>query len=216
MIMKFVYLMRCGDSHYKIGVAQNILSRLKSLQTSNPNVIELVTAKRTSEYSRYERMIHKQLHQWKAKGGREWFKLEAEQALEIAVLINTAPEYSKNDLEIITELIDNNVDKQKSITASLSNLLNQLNAERVIKDKRLTSSTTKKTNLEPIDARRKKEELRQIQEAIKIVKEENKVSTSLLQRRLSIGYSKAARIVDTLEERGIVGPFDGTKREVFV
>ena len=42
-------------------------------------------------------------------------------------------------------------------------------------------------------------------------------STSLLQRRLKIGYGRAARIVDQLHEAGVVGPPDGSKpREVLV
>ena len=44
-----------------------------------------------------------------------------------------------------------------------------------------------------------------------------KASTSLIQRKFSIGYARAARLVDTLEERGIVGPSRGSKpREVYV
>lgn len=54
-----------------------------------------------------------------------------------------------------------------------------------------------------------------INDAIKIVRESKKASTSLLQRRLRIGYSRAARIIDVLEQKGIVGPADGAKpREV--
>ena len=44
-----------------------------------------------------------------------------------------------------------------------------------------------------------------------------KASASLLQRRLRVGYARAARMLDVLEERGVVGPADGAKpREVFV
>jgi S-DNA-T family DNA segregation ATPase FtsK/SpoIIIE len=54
-------------------------------------------------------------------------------------------------------------------------------------------------------------------EAAKLVVLHQQGSTSLLQRRLRIGYSRAARIVDMLEQRGIVGPFNGSKaREVLV
>lgn len=54
-----------------------------------------------------------------------------------------------------------------------------------------------------------------VNDAIKIVRESKKASTSLLQRRLRIGYSRAARIIDVLEQKGIVGPADGAKpREV--
>jgi len=50
----------------------------------------------------------------------------------------------------------------------------------------------------------------------KIVLETKKASASFLQRRLRIGYSRAARLIDMLEEKGIVGPADGAKpREVY-
>ena len=51
----------------------------------------------------------------------------------------------------------------------------------------------------------------------RIVLETQKASASFLQRRLRIGYSRAARLIDMLEEKGIVGPADGAKpRDVFV
>jgi S-DNA-T family DNA segregation ATPase FtsK/SpoIIIE len=50
----------------------------------------------------------------------------------------------------------------------------------------------------------------------KIVLETKKASASFLQRRLRIGYSRAARLIDMLEEQGLVGPADGAKpREVY-
>ncbi|HDP81087.1 MAG TPA: DNA translocase FtsK, partial [Spirochaetes bacterium] len=54
-------------------------------------------------------------------------------------------------------------------------------------------------------------------EALKIVEETKKASASYLQRRLSIGYNRAARIIELMEERGYVGPQQGSKpREVFI
>ena len=54
-----------------------------------------------------------------------------------------------------------------------------------------------------------------ITEAIGIVRAENKATTGLLQRRMNIGYAKAARIIDRLEELGVVGPYNGSDpREV--
>ena len=46
--------------------------------------------------------------------------------------------------------------------------------------------------------------------------ESGKASASLLQRRMKVGYARAARLLDEMEEAGIVGPADGAKpREVF-
>lgn len=53
-------------------------------------------------------------------------------------------------------------------------------------------------------------------EAINTVRAAKKASASLLQRRLKVGYARAARILDIMEEKGIIGPGDGAKpREVF-
>ena len=47
--------------------------------------------------------------------------------------------------------------------------------------------------------------------------ETQKASTSLLQRRFGIGYNRAARLIDVLEERGIIGPVQGSKpRDVYI
>lgn len=52
---------------------------------------------------------------------------------------------------------------------------------------------------------------------IEVVRQEQKASTSLLQRRLRLGYTRAARMVDILEQRGVIGPGEGAKaREVFL
>ncbi|HEY8999456.1 MAG TPA: DNA translocase FtsK 4TM domain-containing protein [Candidatus Saccharimonadales bacterium] len=54
-------------------------------------------------------------------------------------------------------------------------------------------------------------------DAVRVVIEGKKASTSLLQRRLRIGYGRAARLIETMEEQGIVGPADGARpREVLV
>jgi S-DNA-T family DNA segregation ATPase FtsK/SpoIIIE len=57
----------------------------------------------------------------------------------------------------------------------------------------------------------------QLEEVIRLVCQFNTASASFLQRKMSIGYSRAARILDQLEEMGIVGPAEGSKpREVLV
>ena len=50
-----------------------------------------------------------------------------------------------------------------------------------------------------------------IEQAIECVVESGMASTSLLQRRLKLGYARAARIVDQLESLGVVGPYEGSK-----
>ena len=53
--------------------------------------------------------------------------------------------------------------------------------------------------------------------AVEVAREHSRISTSLLQRKLRIGYPRAARLVELLEERGVVGPSDGAKsREVLL
>ncbi len=57
----------------------------------------------------------------------------------------------------------------------------------------------------------------QIEEAIRLVCQFNTASASFLQRKMSVGYARAARILDQLEEMGIVGPAEGAKpRDVLV
>ncbi len=50
-----------------------------------------------------------------------------------------------------------------------------------------------------------------LEEAIQLVVEGGRVSTSLLQRRLGIGYPRASRLIDQMEEEGVIGPADGNK-----
>lgn len=65
----------------------------------------------------------------------------------------------------------------------------------------------------PSDGKDPDEDL--ITAATLLVRQENKASVAMLQRRLKIGYSKAARLMDVLEEQGVVGPYNGAEpREV--
>lgn len=53
--------------------------------------------------------------------------------------------------------------------------------------------------------------------AVEVILETGQASVSMLQRRLKLGYSRAARLVDQMEERGYVGPFEGSKpRQVLI
>ena len=55
------------------------------------------------------------------------------------------------------------------------------------------------------------------QDAVKVVVDAGKASASMLQRRLRVGYARAARLIETMEEQGIIGPADGSRpREVLI
>ena len=73
-------------------------------------------------------------------------------------------------------------------------------------DKKKETSSGVSSDLDPM-----------FEDAAKVIVRHQQGSVSLLQRRLKLGYSRAARIVDQLEEAGIVGPNDGSKaRSVLV
>jgi S-DNA-T family DNA segregation ATPase FtsK/SpoIIIE len=54
-------------------------------------------------------------------------------------------------------------------------------------------------------------------EAVRVVMESNQASVSILQRRMRLGYTRAARIIDMMEQEGLIGPFEGSKpRKILV
>ena len=56
-----------------------------------------------------------------------------------------------------------------------------------------------------------------LNDAIRVVVDNGRASTSLLQRRLRVGYARAARIMEEMEERGVIGPPDGSRpREILI
>ena len=88
-----------------------------------------------------------------------------------------------------------------------------ISAEENTRD--VLKTTTPSLDLENIENRDEDDDL--YEEAVNIVREAQKASSSLLQRRLKVGYARAARLLDIMESRGIVGPGEGAKpREVFI
>ncbi|NQT33017.1 MAG: DNA translocase FtsK, partial [Candidatus Omnitrophica bacterium] len=54
-------------------------------------------------------------------------------------------------------------------------------------------------------------------EAIQVVIQTNQASVSMIQRKLRVGYTRAARMIDIMEEEGVVGPYNGSKpREILI
>ena len=79
------------------------------------------------------------------------------------------------------------------------------------------SSVMERLEKKSADIPEMEEDEEMIQQAIEIIRQTRRASTSSLQRRLRIGYTRAARIMDLLEERGIVGPAQGSDpREILI
>jgi S-DNA-T family DNA segregation ATPase FtsK/SpoIIIE len=69
----------------------------------------------------------------------------------------------------------------------------------------------------PADAEDDAEQDPLYDDAVRIVADSRRCSTSWIQRKLNLGYNRAARIVETMERRGLVGPANGAKdREVLI
>lgn len=92
--------------------------------------------------------------------------------------------------------------------------------DEVIKEielKAAASNTKKKDSASSTDDESDGPSDEMLPKAIEAVIEAQSASTTLLQRKLKLGYARAARIVDELEERGIIGPYEGSKpRKVLI
>jgi S-DNA-T family DNA segregation ATPase FtsK/SpoIIIE len=71
--------------------------------------------------------------------------------------------------------------------------------------------TTGKSDAEPAQTSLEGEGDELLPDAVEVILDTKQASVSMLQRRLKLGYAHAARIVDEMEEKGIVGPFEGSK-----
>jgi DNA segregation ATPase FtsK/SpoIIIE, S-DNA-T family len=80
-----------------------------------------------------------------------------------------------------------------------------------------TEMQEKLQSVTPLEEEVTEEDEELVEKCLEIIRQEKRASTSLLQRRLRLGYTRAARIVDILEQRGILGPGEGAKpREILV
>ena len=93
---------------------------------------------------------------------------------------------------------------------------NQQVLEEIEKKARQTGKSGKgAADPEPNDAELEGDEM--LPAAVDVILETGQASVSMLQRRLKLGYARAARIVDEMEEKGIVGPFQGSKpRDILI
>jgi len=215
--MRYVYLFKAGEDHYKVGITADIISRYFSLKSSNPRQLEIVTVRLSSDARTLEQKIHGYLNQHKLDGGREWFKLTDKQAVEVAIMINKDPEPTPVQDVKVGELLETQAMRYRSIEAKVDRIVGMMEGLLRQVQTSLYSSELpgKATKLATTSEKETDAEL--IQEALAIIKANGRASTSLLQRKLSIGYGRAARIIDNLEQRGMIGAYGGTRgRDVFI
>lgn len=185
--MNFIYMLRAGETHYKVGITNNIVNRIKSMQTANQYPIEVVISRPVSDASAVEGELHKWLKDCKTGGGTEWFEMDLERAMDLVIKIS--------NIEIEADLADHLAIRR--LTLRLSSL------ERKLAEKDPEVAKAAEENSQP----EKPEKL--LFEAEMVLRSQGRVSASLLQRRLRVGYSRAARIIDLLEDKGVVGPSSG-------
>ena len=88
---------------------------------------------------------------------------------------------------------------------------NQQVLEEIEKKAQQTGKSGKSGQAEPEPSSEELEGDEMLPAAVDVILETGQASVSMLQRRLKLGYARAARIVDEMEEKGIVGPFQGSK-----
>ncbi len=88
---------------------------------------------------------------------------------------------------------------------------NQDVLEEIEKKAQQTGSKKPATASDPDPSEEEMEGDEMLPQAVDVILETGQASVSMLQRRLKLGYARAARIVDEMEEKGIVGPFQGSK-----
>lgn len=108
-------------------------------------------------------------------------------------------------------------DEVESVVEFIKGQENANYDDDVIQEIDRQAAAEKKKNSGGADADDEGDSDEMLPKAIEVVVEAQMASTTLLQRRLRLGYARAARLVDELETRGIVGPFEGSKpRKVLI
>ncbi len=109
------------------------------------------------------------------------------------------------DINLKTDFLDQKMD---SVRTDIVTAMNQQYTDIITAIKNLEQKTE-------AEARKELKDDELYDEAKQVVVEDGKASASFLQRRLRIGYAQASRLLDKMEEGGIVGPADGAKpREI--
>lgn len=214
--MQYVYLLKAGDRHFKVGISHNVKSRVSGLQAFNPEHIDIVATKfaDTDAYS-IEQELHRSLEKMKAKGANEWFELTPLQALELAIKINEYPDIDVSERVTLAEIVKQQKHLLKQFDKKLDYVINTYQKQRPKLEQKKEPLAEKPTvvpkiEVPPRPTKQEKDKLL-LQEAISIINSEQRASTSLLQRKLRIGYGRAAMLMEELEKAGFIGAADGAR-----
>ncbi len=113
---------------------------------------------------------------------------------------------SDDEVEAVTSFI-----KENFASSYDQNVMEEIEKKAVQAGNKSSSAPEPEPNAEEFDG----DEM--LPAAVDVILETGQASVSMLQRRLKLGYARAARIVDEMEEKGIVGPFQGSKpRDILV
>ena len=113
---------------------------------------------------------------------------------------------SDDEVEAVTEFIKNNTEKQDYDQSVMDTIEREAELCGNKKSTTLGDGDEEANDGDPM-----------LKPAIQLAVESGKISTSLIQRRLQLGYGRAAKLIDTMEDMGIVGPPQGQKpREVLI
>ncbi len=120
---------------------------------------------------------------------------------------------SDAELESIIEFIKENSAKEESQAENARAIMERIEKEAALCGKKGKAREEAEADLDDGE----EEEDPKLKSAIQLAVDSGKISTSLIQRKLSLGYGRAAKLIDVMERRGIVAPPDGQKpREVLL
>ena len=112
---------------------------------------------------------------------------------------------------------DDEIDRVTAYTKKMHKAAYNTEIEEKIRRIAAEEINSKGKSSETVDSESDDDHDSMIEEAIKCVLEAGQASTSMLQRRLKVGYARAGRMIDEMEQMGVVGPYQGSKpREVLM
>lgn len=183
-----VYIVKQVDTtNYKIGITTNYDQRKYQFDVRLPFAIEEVLCYETPFFKQIEKEIHELLAEHRLNGS-EFFSLTSDQLDDVIETIPALHEKIKLETE------------ERKVQAEKLREEKKLAAEQ---DDEVAETIEEETDEERTDPL--------LDLARAFVFELGKASTSLLQRKFMIGYSRAARLMDALEEEEFISPQDGNK-----